>query len=50
MLVNQPQTAGSHSVSWDATDNHGTPVPAGVYVYRLKAGSFTQIKKMVFTK
>ncbi len=38
--------AGVHSVVWDAEDNNGNPVPSGTYIYRLNAGSLTQVKKM----
>jgi hypothetical protein len=36
-LVPGLQTPGEHSASWDATDDQGRPVPAGVYYYRLSA-------------
>lgn len=38
-------SSGTHSVAWDAQD-----VPSGIYVYRLTAGSFTAVKKMVLMK
>jgi hypothetical protein len=38
-------SAGMHSVAWDAQD-----VPSGIYVYRLTAGSFTAVRKMVLMK
>lgn len=38
-------SAGVHSVAWDAQD-----VPSGIYVYRLTAGTFTAVKKMVLMK
>ncbi|HCN24025.1 MAG TPA: hypothetical protein DIS65_01475, partial [Candidatus Marinimicrobia bacterium] len=33
-LVNTTQEAGDKSVQWDATDMHGKPVSAGVYLYQ----------------
>jgi hypothetical protein len=37
---------GVHSFVWDGNDLHGNPVPSGVYIYRLSAGSKTQVRKM----
>jgi hypothetical protein len=37
---------GVHSFVWDGNDDHGDPVPSGVYVYRLSTGSQTQVRKM----
>jgi len=39
--------AGFHSVDWDRRDAKGNPVSAGVYLYRMTAGSFRAQKKMV---
>ncbi|MEZ4652868.1 MAG: FlgD immunoglobulin-like domain containing protein [Candidatus Eisenbacteria bacterium] len=33
------ESAGFHSVDWDATDAHGRAVGAGIYFYSLEAGS-----------
>jgi flagellar hook assembly protein FlgD len=49
-LVNTTQDAGFKSVFWDATNNQGDPVSAGVYLYQIKAGDFMQTKKMVLLK
>jgi protocatechuate 3,4-dioxygenase beta subunit len=38
-------SAGIHSVVWDAQD-----IPSGVYVYRLMAGTFSAVKKMILMK
>jgi hypothetical protein len=47
-LVDGVRPAGSHTVRWDGTDNHGLRVAAGVYLYRLYAGSQTLTRKMTF--
>jgi hypothetical protein len=45
ILVNELQRSGNHKIEWDAGN-----FPSGVYFYRLNAGSFVSIKKMVFIK
>ena len=49
-LVSSHQTAGFKSIQWDATNNQGQPVSAGVYLYSIQAGQFSQTKKMVLLK
>jgi len=49
-LVNTTQDAGFKSVIWDATNNQGKPVSAGVYLYQIQTGEFVQTKKMVLLK
>jgi len=49
-LVNSTQDAGFKSVIWDATNDYGKPVSAGVYLYQIQAGEFRQTKKMVLLK
>ena len=49
-LVNTTQEAGYKSIQWNATDNFGKPVSAGVYLYQIRAGEFVQTRKMVLLK
>ena len=44
-LVNEILQAGTYSVRFDAGD-----LPSGVYFYRLKAGDFSETKKMLLIK
>jgi hypothetical protein len=46
-LINDQQTAGYKSIQWNATDNLGQPVSAGLYLYTIQAGEFRQTKKIV---
>ncbi|MFH1853587.1 MAG: aryl-sulfate sulfotransferase [Candidatus Neomarinimicrobiota bacterium] len=50
VLVNGTQEAGYQSVRWYATDRFGQPVSAGVYLYQIQAGEFSQTYKMVLLK
>jgi hypothetical protein len=49
-LVNTTQDAGFKSVIWDATNDYGKPVSAGVYLYKIQTGEFVQTKKMVLLR
>jgi hypothetical protein len=49
-LINRSETAGYKSIQWDATNDFGTLVSAGLYLYRIQAGDFVQIRKMVLLK
>ena len=49
-LVNTTQESGFKSVQWDATDNFGKPVSAGIYLYQIQSGEFVQTRKMVLLK
>jgi len=44
-LVNQEQTSGKYTVKFDARN-----LPSGVYIYKLQAGEFSDVKKMLLTK
>ena len=49
-LVNEVQNSGYKSIRWNATNNQGQPVSAGVYLYSIEAGDFRQTKKMILLK
>jgi len=49
-IINQTQNAGYKSVIWDATNDYGKPVTAGIYIYQIQAVGFIQTKKMVLLK
>ncbi len=46
-LAQGPQPAGYHALEWDGRDDHGRPVAKGVYLYRLEAGAFHAVRKML---
>ena len=49
-LVNKNQSAGYQSVFWDATNNFGELVSAGMYIYSIQAGDHLQTRKMLLLK
>jgi len=44
-LLNKPMTAGQHEVKFN-----GLNFPSGIYFYRIEAGQFLQVKKMIRLK
>ena len=49
-LVDGRLPAGWHTVEWNGRDKRGNPVASGVYLYRMRAGSFVETKKLVLLK
>ena len=49
-LVSSQQNAGYKSIQWNATNNAGQPVSAGLYLYTIEAGEFRQTREMVLLK
>ena len=49
-LVNTNQNAGYRSIHWNATNDLGQPVSAGMYIYTIQAGEFRHTRKMVLLK
>ena len=49
-LINNNQDAGYKSVIWDATNDYGEPVSAGIYLYQIQADKYIRTKKMVLLK
>ncbi|MEA3500095.1 MAG: FlgD immunoglobulin-like domain containing protein [Candidatus Marinimicrobia bacterium] len=44
------KSAGKYSVIWNGTNDLGAKVSTGIYFYRIDAGKYYDIKKMVFLK
>ena len=42
--------AGTFSVIWNGSDNSGSQVPGGIYIYQIKAGDFQAQRKLIFLK
>ncbi|MBN1550438.1 T9SS type A sorting domain-containing protein, partial [bacterium] len=49
-IVNSPQKSGAYSIEWDGKNNSGELVSSGIYLYRLKIGNQSLMKKLLFIK
>ena len=49
-LINEYQDPGYRSIIWDATNDYGKPVSAGMYLYQIEANNFLKTKKMILVK
>jgi hypothetical protein len=50
LLVRAFKTAGKHEVVWDATDECGQPLSAGVYFCRMEADHYSKTERMVLVR
>jgi PKD repeat protein len=50
VLVDEGRKAGNHSITWKGIDLNGQSVGSGVYYYRMKAGDYIGIDKMILLK
>jgi len=44
------QSPGYYTIQWDSRADAGEKVAGGIYFYRMKAGTFTETKKMLLVK
>ncbi|MFA3783783.1 FlgD immunoglobulin-like domain containing protein [Melioribacteraceae bacterium 4301-Me] len=49
-LVNTEQDAGFYKVTWDGTNDFGSRVASGIYIYRIEAGKYVSTMKMNLLK
>ena len=49
-LVDELKEAGRYSVNWNGTTSSGSRVSSGVYFYRIQAGEYSAVRKMVVLK
>jgi hypothetical protein len=49
-LVNEPVQAGFYRMLWDGRDDQGRSVSSGLYLYRMEAGKFSKVYKMMLLK
>ena len=49
-LVQEEVGTGVHAARWDGRDEADSPVPGGVYLYRLAAGDFAGTRKVILVR
>ena len=49
-IVDGVRPAGSHRARWDGRDDKGRALADGVYLYRIEAGGFSAVRRMVLLK
>ena len=49
-IMAEEKKAGCYNMTWDGRDNHGEAVPTGLYIYHMRANSFSASKKMTIIK
>ena len=49
-LLKEDQGVGHRSVQWNATNQAGQPVSAGIYLYSIEADGLIQTRKMILLK
>jgi flagellar hook assembly protein FlgD len=49
-LVDSEQEAGYYTVRWDGTNDMGSKVSSGIYIYRVQSGNFVSTMKMNLLK
>jgi hypothetical protein len=49
-LVNEEKSPGSYQTIWNGKDENGRSVGSGIFVYRMQAGDFSAIRKMVLVQ
>ena len=49
-LIDCYSAPGKYEVIWDGKDDNGKQVSSGVYFYKMKAGDYTSVRKMLLMK
>ena len=49
-LLDKRQDSGKRSIKWNAMDNNGQNVSAGLYIYTIEAGNNIKTGKMLLLK
>jgi len=49
-LVSNEHQPGRYKIQWNATNDLGSPVSTGMYIYRIKAKDFISVKRLLLMK
>jgi flagellar hook assembly protein FlgD len=49
-LVQKTHEPGRYRVVWGATNDYGQTLSSGMYFYRIQAGDFVSVKKLILMK
>jgi photosystem II stability/assembly factor-like uncharacterized protein len=49
-LVDNHQAPGTYTIEWNGKDNSGKQVSSGIYLYKIGAGKFSEMRKMILLK
>ena len=49
-IINEKLDAGDHQVLWDGTNQMNHQVASGIYFYKMTAGNYEKINKMLLLK
>ena len=48
--MKETRPAGYHQVTWEGTDDRHREVASGIYYFRMEAGDFRAVKRMILLK
>jgi choice-of-anchor B domain-containing protein len=49
-LLNERKEPGAYEAVWDGKNDHGKQVGSGIYLYRMVANEFVQVRKMILMR
>lgn len=49
-LIDAEKEPGIYTVQWNGCNQQGQPLPSGIYIYRLEAGSFVASRKLALVR
>ncbi|MBN1893440.1 T9SS type A sorting domain-containing protein, partial [bacterium] len=49
-LVDERKAPGKYAVRWDGRNDHGQPMPSGIYIYRIRSENRVKSRRMVLMK
>jgi len=49
-LLDGPMPAGEHRLTWDGTNDRGSPLSSGAYFFRLEADGMVEAKKLILLR